>query len=79
MTGMPTRLRKAGSQLLTKCKGLRLSASDGSRRLTDRIADREMFMKGIDCSCCYEEGLCQKIETQKEIFRLRQGEERYNA
>ena len=55
MTGMPARLRKAGSQLLTKCKGLRLTAPDGSRRLTDRIADREMFMKGIDCSCYYED------------------------
>ena len=55
MTGMPTRLRKAGSQLLTKCKGLRLTAPDGRCRLTDRIADREMFMKGIDYSYYYED------------------------
>ena len=79
MTGVSIRLKKAGRQLLTKCKGLRLTAPDGRRRLTNRIADREMFMKGIDCSSYYEEELRQKIETQKEIFRLRQGEERYNA
>ena len=35
MTGMPARLRKAGSQLLTKCKGLRLMSTDGRRRKTD--------------------------------------------
>ena len=32
---LKNRLRKAGSQLLTKCKGLRLTAPDGRRRLTD--------------------------------------------
>ena len=52
---LKNRLRKAGSQLLTKCKGLRLTAPDGRRRLTDRIADREMFMKGIDYSYYYED------------------------
>ena len=55
MTSMPIHIRKAGSQLLTKCKGLRLTAPDGRRRLTDRIADREMFMKGIDYSYYYED------------------------
>ena len=55
MTGVSIRLKKAGRQLLTRCKGLRLTAPDGRRRLTDRIADREMFMKGIDYSYYYED------------------------
>ena len=57
---LKSRLKKTGNQTLTKCKGLRLTAPDGSRRLTDRIADREMFMKGIDCSYYYEDGSAEE-------------------
>lgn len=110
---LKNRLKKAGGEILTRCKGFKLLAPDGKRRasdcldstgivelakqllkrsfrkcidwskvdkkayldamrrsvadshplkellkpaLTAKIADREMFMKGIDYSYYYEEG-----------------------
>ena len=48
-----TRLKKAGNELTTRCSQLKMVAADGKRYDTDvldadRIADREIFMKGID-------------------------------
>lgn len=51
---LKNRLRKVGNEPLTKCKGFKLVAPDGKRRLTDCIDSRELFMKGIDYSYYYE-------------------------
>ena len=67
---LKNRLKKAGDELLTKCKGFKMTAPDGKRcvadssglrellrsALTDKIDDRETFMKGIDYSYYHEEG-----------------------
>ena len=37
------------------CSQLKMTASDGKRYLTDKINDRDVFMKGIDYSYYYEE------------------------
>ena len=48
-------LKGRNAQLSSICRQLKLTASDGKKYLTDKIADREIFMKGIDYSYYYEE------------------------
>ena len=40
---LKNRLKKAGNETLTKCKGFKLVASDGKRRLTDCLPQKEML------------------------------------
>ena len=52
------RLKKQGNELATNCSQLKIRATDGKRyngALTDKISDREIFMKGIDYSYYYEQ------------------------
>ena len=39
------KLRNKDSQLVTNCNQLKMTADDGKQYLTDKIDDREMFMK----------------------------------
>ena len=56
------KLRGEGNQLVSTTTQLKLKAADDTLRellrsaLTDKIDDRETFMKGIDYSYYYEEG-----------------------
>lgn len=43
---LKNRLKKEGSQLLTKCKQLKMTAPDGKKRLTD-VADTEQLLRVI--------------------------------
>ena len=66
---LKTRLKQGGNELTTRCSQLKMTAADGKRyatdcfaqddllqgALTDRIDDREIFMKGIDYSYYYEQ------------------------
>jgi cell filamentation protein len=52
---LKTRLKKAGNELTTRCSQLKMTAADGKRYATDKIDDREIFMKGIDYSYYYEQ------------------------
>lgn len=47
-------LKRRSGELFAKCKQLKLTAADGKRYNTDRINDRETFMKGVDYSYYYE-------------------------
>ena len=40
---LKNRLKKAGTEILTKCKGFKLVATDGKRRLTDCLPQKEML------------------------------------
>ncbi len=40
---LKNRLKKAGNEILTKCKGFKLVATDGKRRLTDCLPQKEML------------------------------------
>ena len=44
-----------GIQLVSVTHDFKFEAPDGKKTLTDKINDREMFMKGIDYSYYYEE------------------------
>ena len=52
---LKTKLRKQGSELVSATNQLKLLAADGKRYLTDKVNDRETFMKGIDYSYYYEQ------------------------
>ena len=57
---LKNKLTKGNSELVSVTNQLKLKAPDGKLRLTDtfltnKINDREMFMKGIDYSYYYEE------------------------
>ncbi len=59
---LKAKLKKENIQLVSATTQLKLTAADGKKyktllqnALTDKIADREMFMKGIDYSYYYEE------------------------
>ena len=45
---LKNRLKKAGNETLTKCKGFKLIATDGKRRLTDCLPQKEM-LNLIEC------------------------------
>lgn len=49
------RQKERFGQLYSKCIQLKLAAADGKHYATDRIDDREIFMKGIDYSYYYEQ------------------------
>ena len=49
------KLKQENPQLVSATHQLKLTAPDGKKRLTDKINDREIFMKGIDYSYYYEE------------------------
>ena len=53
---LKAKLKKEASQLVSVTTQLKLRAPDGKLRMTTKINDREMFMKGIDYSYYYEEG-----------------------
>ena len=53
---LKAKLKKEGGQLVSATTQLKLRAPDGKLRMTSKIDDREMFMKGIDYSYYYEEG-----------------------
>ena len=53
---LKAKLKKDDGQLVSATTQLKLRAPDGKLRMTTKINDREMFMKGIDYSYYYEEG-----------------------
>ena len=53
---LKAKLKKEGGQLVSATTQLKLRAPDGKLRMTSKINDREIFMKGIDYSYYYEKG-----------------------
>ena len=53
---LKAKLKREDGQLVSATTQLKLRAPDGKLRMTSKINDREMFMKGIDYSYYYEEG-----------------------
>jgi cell filamentation protein len=53
---LKAKLKKEGGQLISATTQLKLRAPDGKLRMTSKINDREIFMKGIDYSYYYEKG-----------------------
>lgn len=48
-------MRSTINEVVSGANQLKLTAPDGKKRMTDKINDRETFMKGIDYSYYYEQ------------------------
>ena len=63
---LKTKLKNEQSEVVSSTNQLKLTAPDGKKRMTDRIDDRELFMKGIDYSYYYEqEDGAEVVEERK--------------
>ena len=49
------KLKKERPKVVNGTNQLKMLAPDGKQRLKNKLNDREMFMKGIDYSCYYED------------------------
>lgn len=71
---LKTRLKKAGSELTTRCSQLKMTAADGKRYATEYVncfaklsqtaSTTAIFMKGIDYSYYYEQEDYQTISVR---------------